>query len=94
MINFKVRAKNPIFWAQVFLSIAVPIGAYLGITGKDITTWPILFDVLLQAVTNPYLLFTILVSAFNAVVDPTTKGLHDSAAALTYIKPKDTEGLK
>lgn len=35
-INWQVRAKNPQFWFQIFLGIAVPIGTYFGVIGKDI----------------------------------------------------------
>jgi len=87
-INWKVRAKNTQFWAQVFLAIAVPIGAYFGITGADLTTWGALWDVIIDAVLNPYVFFTIVVSVYNAIPDPTVSGLSDSKQALTYDKPR------
>ena len=31
----------------------------------------------------------VLASLFNAITDPTTKGIGDSSIALTYNKPKD-----
>lgn len=87
-INWKVRARNPQFWAQVFLAIAVPIGAYFGITGEDLATWGALWDVLVDAVSNPYVLFTMAVSVYNAIPDPTVSGLGDSRQALNYDKPR------
>ncbi|UAT29490.1 phage holin [Bacillus badius] len=87
-INWKVRAKNPLFWFQLFLSIVVPVGAYFGLTGQDITSWPILFEVTLNALSNPYVLFIVGVSVFNALNDPTTKGVGDSSLAMRYKKPK------
>ncbi|WP_017728476.1 phage holin [Halalkalibacterium ligniniphilum] len=87
-INWKVRSSNPLFWVQVFLAIVVPIGAYFGLTGQDITSWPILFRVVIDALSNPYVLFTVAVSVYNAVMDPTTYGLGDSKQALGYKKPK------
>lgn len=87
-INWKVRVKNKQFWAQVFLAIAVPIGAYFGITGADLATWGALGGVLVDAVSNPYVLFTIVVSVYNAIPDPTVAGLSDSAQALAYKKPR------
>ena len=86
-INWKVRIKNPLFWGQVVLAILTPILGYLGLTAQDITSWPKLGEILLCAIQNPYVLTLVAVSVFNAVTDPTTKGVSDSSNALTYTKP-------
>ena len=86
-INWKVRAKNPQFWFQIFLGIAVPIGTYFGVTGKDITSWNVLFGLIGQAVSNPYVIAMVAVSVYNAVNDPSTKGVRDGENALEYVKP-------
>lgn len=75
------------FLFQVFLAIAVPIGAYFGITGSDITTWKTLFALVFDAVSNPFVLFTIVVSVWNTVNDPTVAGMSDSKRALAYKEP-------
>ena len=87
-INWKIRFKNPLFWFQVFLAIAVPIGAYFGITGPEITSWALLLGVIWDALSNPYVLFMVLVSLYNTINDPTVHGLSDSRLALTYKEPK------
>lgn len=87
-INWKVRFSNPVFYAQLILSIFVPIIGYLGIRFEDLTTWVIVGDVLIQAISNPYVLALVVVSVWNALNDPTTKGLSDSAQARTYKKPR------
>jgi phi LC3 family holin len=87
-INWKVRFKNPQWWFSVILAVAVPIGAYYGITGSDITSWGLFFSTLKSAVLNPYVVFSVLASVWNAVIDPTTSGISDSVNALTYKKPK------
>lgn len=87
-INFPVRFKNPVFWAQVALAIITPILAYFGLTGADITSWALLGNTLLNAVSNPYVCFLVIVSLWNAINDPTTKGIGDSVQALTYSSPK------
>lgn len=87
-INWKVRFKNPMFVIQIFLAIAVPIGAYFGIAGSDITSWTVLGKLICDAISNPYVLFTVLVSLYNATIDPTTRGLKDSNHALNYNEPK------
>ena len=87
-INWKVRIKNPLFWAEIGLAILVPIMGYLGIAATDLTSWKILGDVLFEAVKNPYVLALVTVSCFNAIIDPTTKGVSDSKQAMTYTIPK------
>ena len=86
-MNLKVRLKNPVFIAQLLLAIITPILAYAGLTIQDITTWPKLGELLLSAVQNPYVLMLVGVSVWNALTDPTTEGLGDSARAMTYDKP-------
>ena len=88
MINLKIRLKNPIFYIQIFLSILTPILAYMGITAEDLTSWTYLGQVLFDAIRNPFVLFLVAVSVWNAVNDPTTKGISDSARALTYTELK------
>jgi phi LC3 family holin len=87
-INWKVRIKNPLFWVQVGLAVLMPILAYLGIATEDLTSWGILGATLFEAVKNPYVLGLVLVSVWNAINDPTTSGINDSAQAMTYITPK------
>lgn len=87
-MNWKVRFKNPLFIAQMILAVLTPILAYAGLTVKDLTTWKALGDLLIGALSNPYVLGLVVVSLFNAVTDPTTSGVKDSEQALTYTKPK------
>ena len=89
MINWKVRTKNPVWWAQMVLAVMTPVLAYAGLTAQDMTTWGAVLDLLRQAVTNPYVLSLVVVSVWNAVNDPTTSGISDSTQALTYEAPKE-----
>lgn len=86
-INWKVRVKNTQFWITVLLAVGTPLFAYYGITGADLDTWESVFTLAKNALSNPYVLATIGVSVYNAVVDPTTRGVKDSSRALTYRKP-------
>lgn len=61
----------------------------MGISAEQITSWAIVGAVMIQAVSNPYVLFLVAVSVFNAVTDPTTGGASDSKQALTYKQPKE-----
>lgn len=87
-MNLKVRFRNPVFIAQLILAIFTPILAYAGLTFQDITSWSALGNILLGAISNPYVLGLIAVSVWNALNDPTTAGITDSTQAMTYDKPK------
>lgn len=86
-INLPVRMRNPLFWAQLALAVATPVLAYFGLTGADMTTWPLVWQTLCNALLNPYVCILMLVSVWNAINDPTTPGVGDSVRALTYARP-------
>ena len=91
-MNLKVRFKNPVFIVQIILAILTPILAYAGLTYQDLTTWQKLGELLLGAISNPYVLGMIAVSVWNALNDPTTSGVKDSQRALSYTSPyKETK---
>lgn len=87
-INWKVRFRNPVFVAQFVLSIILPMLAYAGLRVEDLTSWGILGGLLLDSISNPYVLAIVLVSVWNAINDPTTQGVSDSLQAKKYLKPK------
>ena len=91
MINWKVRFKNPVFLAQLALSVMTPILAYAGLTLADLTSWSAVGQILVDAVSNPYVLGMVTVSVWNALNDPTTAGVKDSEQAMTYNSPKGGE---
>ena len=86
-INWKVRIKNPLFWVQIASAILLPILAHLGLSWQDMTSWEALGGVLLSAIQNPVIVVATAISVWNAITDPTTKGVFDSKNALTYDKP-------
>ena len=88
-INWKVRLKNPVFWAQVAVAIVAPILAGLGLQWQDMTTWATFGDALLKAVSSPVIVVSVIVSLWGIINDPTTKGFSDSTQALTYTEPKE-----
>lgn len=86
-INWSVRLRNPLWLAQMALAVLTPLLAYAGLTMQDMTSWAALGGLLWEAVRNPYVLSLVAVSVWNAVTDPTTRGLADSARALDYKAP-------
>lgn len=87
-LNWKVRLKNPVFWANIVLAIIIPILTHLGMNWEQVTTWAMLGSLLASAVKNPVIVVAVIVSVWNAINDPTTAGLSDSKQALTYTEPK------
>lgn len=88
-INWKVRLLNPYFYVALILAIVAPVGVYFGINAEDLTSWPMVGALAKQAVLNPYVVVTVIVSVATFLIDPTTKGFGDSRRALRYEKPKD-----
>lgn len=86
-INWKVRMQNPTFWVQVAIAIVMPILAYFGMSWQDMTTWGALGGIFIEAVKNPVIIVSVIVSVWNAINDPTTSGLSDSTQAMSYTKP-------
>ena len=89
-LNWKVRfnAKNKAFLARFAVAVLLPILGYYGLKTSDLTTWQAVLDVIVKALSNPYVLGMMVVNVINILPDPTTSGLSDSEQALTYTKPK------
>ena len=83
MINWKVRIKNKLFWAELIPAIALLAQAVASVFGFtiDLTT---LVGKLLAVVDAVFAVLVIL----GIVVDPTTYGVPDSKLAMTYQEPK------
>lgn len=86
-INWRVRIKNPVFWAQMAAAVLLPVLAYFGLTWQDMTSWGAIGEIFCRAVGNPVVIVSVIVSVWNAVNDPTTAGLKDSQRALGYTQP-------
>lgn len=86
-INWKVRVKNPQFWIAIAAIIIGQVFSYYGISGTDLTTWGSVWQLLINFVSNPYILISTFIAVYVAVLDPTTRGVSDSERALRYDKP-------
>lgn len=92
-INLKARFRNPHFIAQIILSVGAPILAYMGLSTQDLTSWGVVFKLVGEALSNPYVLGLVVVSVYNALLDPTVKGFSDSRRAMTYERPRDDKNF-
>lgn len=86
-INWNIRWKNPVWWAETIAALFAPILAYAGMAWEQMTSWAAIGNLLAQAVQNPVVVVAVLVAAFNALTDPTTPTLNDSERAMNYIEP-------
>ena len=86
-INIMVRLRNPILILNLVIAIGLVILSYFSLDAKDMTTWGAIGDTLLRTVKNPYLVLQVLWTIWNAVYDPTTKGIGDTADVIAAEKP-------
>lgn len=88
-INWKVRIKNPVWWANLATAIVMPLIVGMGYAWEDMTTWAKLGETLYAAVQNPVVFVSMVTGAVGVSLDPTTKGYGDSKQARTYEAPKE-----
>lgn len=84
MVNWTVRVKNKTFWLTLIPAVLLLVQVTAAVFGFTLELGT-LGDKLL-AVVNA--LFAVL-ALLGIVADPTTKGVGDSAQAMTYDKPKE-----
>ncbi|WP_295629227.1 phage holin [uncultured Intestinimonas sp.] len=84
MLNWTVRFKNKTFWLSFIPAVLLLIQVVAAVFGYTLDLGG-LGDRLLDVVNA---LFAVL-ALLGIVADPTTKGVGDSAQAMTYDKPKE-----
>ena len=92
-INWSPRLKNPTFWLSILLGLGSTILTYFNLSAADITTWPMLWNTFVDAVSNPYVVFSMIMYVITAAIDPTTSGITDSRQAKNYTKPKKENSI-
>lgn len=83
-MNWKVRLKNKTFWISFIPAVLLLVQVVAAVFGFQMELGG-LGDKLLDVINA---LFAVL-ALLGIVNDPTTKGVSDSAQALTYDKPKE-----
>ena len=84
MLNWTVRFKNKTFWLSFIPAVLLLIQVVAAVFGYTLDLGG-LGDRLLDVVNA---LFAVL-ALLGIVADPTTRGVGDSAQAMTYDKPKE-----
>lgn len=83
-INWLVRIKNKNFWIALIPAMLLLIQVVASVFGFTLDLGD-MGNKLLAVVNAAFAVLSIL----GIVTDPTTKGLSDSAQAMTYNKPKE-----
>lgn len=87
-MNWKIRFKNPTFWAFIAMTIFTNITVKLGVEPLDLVTWQSVGELLWHAIANPVVLVSTMLNVFCGAIDFTTEGVGDSDKVLTYTSPK------
>lgn len=82
-INIPVRFKNPWFWIGLF---GVILSA-MGVSPDMFTSWSAVWDAIVNLVSNPFMLGSVVMAVMGVFVDPTTAGIADSKRAMSYKSP-------
>ena len=82
-INIPVRFKNPWFW----VGLCGTILAAMGVSPEMFTSWDAVWEAVVNMVSNPYMLVSVVLAVLGVFVDPTTSGISDSNRAMTYKSP-------
>ena len=82
-INIPVRFKNPWFW----VGLCGTILAAMGVSPEMFTSWVAVWEAVVNMVSNPYMLVSVVLAVLGVFVDPTTSGISDSKRALSYKSP-------
>lgn len=87
-INWKSRFQHGPFLVGLFALVILLVQQVAALFGYTVE------GELTDKLTDTFNTILMILVAFGIVSDPTTKGVNDSDVAMTYTKPKDTEGLK
>lgn len=82
-LNIPVRLKNVWFW----VGLGATILAAMGVEPAMFTSWSLVWEAIMNLVSNPFQLGCVVIAVIGVFVDPTTKGIGDSDLAMTYKKP-------
>lgn len=86
-INWKVRLKSGSWWMGIISAIVTAVFAILQLCDVAL---PVTADQIMQAA----MLVLMIPAAIGITTDPTTKGVSDSAQAMTYDAPKQDVATK
>lgn len=77
MKNFieKIKEIQLSGWFAILLALVTPVLAYYGMSGEDFTTWSSVGEIIIKAISNPYVVVLMITSLYSAIQNPKTKGI-------------------
>lgn len=89
-INLTARfnKKNLQFISRFALAVFVPVLSYFGLSFEQLDSWLVVWDVFVQAISNPYVVILTIVNGINVVFDSTHSQLRDTDLVLERTNPK------
>ncbi|MDO0996578.1 MULTISPECIES: phage holin [Staphylococcus] len=88
-INWQIRMTHSVGIIQLIASAILPVLVYLGIDWQALTSWNAVGHAIMQVISNPVAIGTILVNMYFSVIDGTSTGLTDSPQARAYHRPNN-----
>lgn len=82
-INIPVRFKNPWFWVGLCGTILTA----MGVSPEMFTSWGAVWESVVNLLSNPFMLVSVVLAVLGVFVDPTTAGIGDSERAMSYKSP-------
>lgn len=82
-INMPVRFRNFYFWVTLLATIL----AAMGVSAEMFTSWGLVWEAIVDLLSNPFQLSCVVIAVVGVINDPTTYGIGDSSRALTYTSP-------
>lgn len=67
------RFKNPYFW---FGLVGVILAA-MGVTPEMFTSWELVWQKIMELISNPFMIGSVIIAITGVFVDPTTRGIMD-----------------
>lgn len=80
-INWKVRLRSGSWWLGIISAVVTAVFAVLPLCGVEL-------PVTAEQVLHAAMLVLMIPAAVGITTDPTTKGVSDSAQAMTYTEPR------
>ena len=77
------RIGSVSFWVGLIAAIAAPVLAAAGMDWADVTSWPALWSVVVNALASPATVVAMLMAAWTAINNPTTNGFGDETPTKT-----------
>lgn len=81
------RYKNVYFW----IGLIGVIFSAAGVNLESLTSWNILFSNIMNILSNPFLLISVIMAVSGVIVDPTTKGFKDCELKLKQLEEKNKD---